>query len=81
MTPVDFYWRPGCPFCLLLEADLRRRNVPLRKHNIWENAEAAAAVRAVAEGNETVPTVVIGDVSFVNPRGAVVEDNYRRLNN
>ena len=29
--------------------------------------EAAAVVRSVANGNETVPTVTVGDVSMVNP--------------
>lgn len=35
--------------------------------NIWENPDAAAFVRSVAGGNETVPTVTVGDQAFVNP--------------
>jgi hypothetical protein len=35
--------------------------------NIWEDPEAAAFVRSVARGNETVPTVTVGDVALVNP--------------
>ena len=35
--------------------------------NIWEDEEAAAFVRSVADGNETVPTVRVGDVALVNP--------------
>jgi hypothetical protein len=35
--------------------------------NIWEDPDAAAFVRSVAGGNETVPTVTIGDDVFVNP--------------
>ena len=67
-TPaVDFYWRPGCPFCTMLERGLTARAVPLRKHNIWEDAAAAAVVRGHARGNETVPTVVIDGVGLVNP--------------
>lgn len=31
-------------------------------------AEAAARVRSVARGNETVPTVFVGEVGLVNPR-------------
>jgi mycoredoxin len=65
--PVDFYWRPGCPFCSMLERALAARAVPLRKHNIWEDPEAAAVVRSHARGNETVPTVVIAGVGMVNP--------------
>jgi mycoredoxin len=28
--------------------------------NIWEDPQAAARVRSVANGNETVPTVFVG---------------------
>jgi mycoredoxin len=64
---ITFYWRPGCGFCRMLERDLLAWGVPLDRRNIWEEPEAAAAVRAVANGNETVPTVVVGPVSMVNP--------------
>lgn len=73
---VDVYWRPGCPFCVMLFADLRRRRIPVRRHNIWDDPEAAAFVRSAANGNETVPTVAVGDVTLVNPRGRVVSDLY-----
>jgi mycoredoxin len=61
------YWRPGCQFCLRLR--LRTLGVAGRASwvNIWRDPEAAAAVRAVAAGNETVPTVVVGGDSRVNP--------------
>jgi glutaredoxin len=64
---VVFYWRPGCPFCIALRAKLTRRGVSLDKRNIWEDADAAARVREVAGGNETVPTVVVGGTALVNP--------------
>ncbi|MFW2380112.1 MAG: glutaredoxin domain-containing protein [Acidimicrobiales bacterium] len=64
---VDFYWRPGCPFCMTLERSLGKQGVPLTKHNIWDDPAAAAHVRSVANGNETVPTVTIGGTSLVNP--------------
>jgi len=64
---VDFYWRPGCPFCMLLEGALDKAKIPMTRHNIWNDPAAAAFVRGVADGNETVPTVTIGDQSFVNP--------------
>jgi mycoredoxin len=35
--------------------------------NIWEDPEAAATVRSIARGNETVPTVTLGDAGLVNP--------------
>ena len=64
---IDFYWRPGCPFCMSLERSLTKMNVPLNKKNIWESPADAAYVRSVADGNETVPTVTIGATSMVNP--------------
>ncbi|TVT53621.1 NrdH-redoxin [Amycolatopsis rhizosphaerae] len=64
---VEFYWRPGCPFCMMLRADLDHSGLPLREVNIWEDPEAAARVRSVADGNETVPTVFVGPVGMVNP--------------
>jgi glutaredoxin len=69
---VDFYWRPGCGFCSRLERHLTDRGVALRKHNIWEDPAHAAVVRSIANGNETVPTVVVGDVGMVNPSADAV---------
>ena len=74
-----FYWRPGCPFCTILERGLDQRGIPLEKRNIWHDPAAAAAVRAVADGNETVPTVMVDDVAMVNPSAAEVEAVVARL--
>ncbi len=62
-----FYWRPGCPFCFALHRRLQKRGVPLNKRNIWDDPNAAARVRELADGNETVPTVVVGQTAMVNP--------------
>jgi mycoredoxin len=70
---LDVYWRPGCPFCSSLKRSLKRRKVPMRLHNIWEDPTAAAVVRAAAQGNETVPTVVLGGHALVNPTPRAVE--------
>lgn len=64
---ITFYWRPGCGFCLMLDRRLSRLGVPVEKRNIWDEPESAAFVRSVANGNETVPTVVVGDHAMVNP--------------
>lgn len=64
---VDFYWRPGCGFCMMLDRRLSKAGVPTVKHNIWEDPDHAAVVRGWARGAETVPTVVIDDVGLVNP--------------
>ncbi|MBP2473215.1 glutaredoxin-like protein [Crossiella equi] len=71
---VEFYWRPGCPFCMNLESALDRSGIPYSKVNIWEDPEAAARVRSVANGNEVVPTVFVGPAAMVNPSiGQVTE--------
>ncbi|MGI9600608.1 MAG: glutaredoxin family protein [Acidimicrobiales bacterium] len=64
---IDYYWRPGCPFCMRLESKLTQFDLPLVRHNIWDDDRHAATVRSVANGNETVPTVIIGDHAMVNP--------------
>lgn len=75
---ITFYWRPGCGFCARLERALVELDVPLDRHNIWEDETAAAAVRSFARGNETVPTVVIGSVGMVNPSAREVVDAMRK---
>ncbi len=66
-TPITVFWRPGCGFCASLLRDLDRLGVPHERRNIWEDPDAAAAVRAAANGNETVPTARIGSEHLVNP--------------
>ncbi|WP_405485686.1 glutaredoxin family protein [Nocardia sp. NBC_00511] len=65
------YRRPGCPYCSRMRRVLNRHGIIHREVNIWEDPEAAAFVRSVADGNETVPTVVLrtgsGERSWVNP--------------
>ena len=50
-----------------LEGKLNKLNLPLNKKNIWDSKADAATVRSIANGNETVPTVVIGEAKMVNP--------------
>ena len=73
-TAIDFYWRPGCGFCMALERQFHKHGIKISKHNIWEDAANANHVRNATGGSETVPTVTIGERSMVNPRiGDVVE--------
>ncbi len=71
-TDIVVYTRPGCPYSFRLRRGLRRRGVPFREINIWRDSAAAADVRANADGNETVPTVRLGDRYLVNPTAAEV---------
>ena len=73
---VDLYWRPGCGFCMMLQRRLDDLGLERVEHNIWDDPAAAAVVRNFADGNETVPTVVVGDVGLVNP---TVDDVLRVL--
>jgi len=61
------YWRPGCPFCVRLRATLGVRSRRAYWVDIWRDPDGAAAVREVADGNETVPTVILAGRPYVNP--------------
>lgn len=69
---VVVYWRPGCPYCWKLRRDLRRADIEVTERNIWDDRHAAAFVRSVAGGNETVPTVVVDGAALVNPSSRAV---------
>lgn len=73
-TKPVVYWRPGCGFCSRLMNSLDEAGVTYDQVNIWDSPDGAAFVRSVAAGNETVPTVVIGDVAHVNPAPQFVID-------
>lgn len=64
---ITVYWRPGCGFCSSLLRGLDRTGLAFDRFDIWQDPAAAAFVRSVAGGNETVPTVRVGNVALVNP--------------
>lgn len=69
---VVIYWRPGCGFCARLRSTLGARGEQAQWVNIWQDQEAAAFVRGVNDGNETVPTVVIDGIPHTNPQPGLV---------
>ena len=73
LQAIEYFWRPGCPFCARLTSGLESAGIPVNARNIWENPDDAAVVRSIADGNETVPTVIIGPVGLVNPSVKQVE--------
>jgi glutaredoxin len=79
ITPADregvvVYWRPGCTYCMKLRMRLRFTRLQYVEVNIWRAGEAAAFVRSVADGNETVPTVTVAGKAMVNPsKGKLLE--------
>lgn len=64
---VVVYTRPGCPFSMKLRTKLRLAGIPFESVDIWADDEARALVRQVNGGNETVPTVQIGEQFLTNP--------------
>jgi mycoredoxin len=66
-THIDLYWRPACGFCSSLRSQLDKLGIDRVEHNIWDDPSKADVVRQYANGNETVPTVVVGGVGLVNP--------------
>lgn len=71
-SKIDLYWRPGCGFCSSLRSQLDKLGIERVEHNIWDEPEKSAIVKQHANGNETVPTVVVGGVGMVNPSGRAV---------
>ena len=69
--PVDaglvIYWRPLCGFCQRLLQALEVVGIRATLRNIWDDPEAAAFVRSVNDGAETVPTVVVDSTVYTNP--------------
>lgn len=51
----------------MLRLGLRSARIRVEWVNIWEDRAAAARVRAITCGDETVPTVVVGARAMVNP--------------
>ena len=70
---ITLYTRPGCRYCFLLRQRLRLRRLTFTEINIWTEPDAAAAVRTVAGGNETVPTVHVAGEWLINPRAEHVD--------
>lgn len=64
---------------MALKAGLWFAGVKTTKRNIWADPADAAIVRSVADGNETVPTVMIGDHAMVNPGAWQVKKAAKRL--
>ncbi|WP_203336133.1 glutaredoxin domain-containing protein [Nocardioides limicola] len=70
---VVVYFRRMCLFCERLRLSLGARRSEVVWVDIWADPEAAAYVRSVNGGDETVPTVVIGGQPHTNPSPAVVK--------
>ena len=77
--PVVIYWRPGCGYCMRLKGSLGDLGEKALWVNIWQDDDAAAFVRSVNDGNETVPTVVIDGTAHTNPSAGTVRERLETL--
>jgi mycoredoxin len=58
---LTVYRRDYCGYCMRLERALRKAEVPYERRDIHQDPAAAEFVRSVNNGDETVPTVVLGN--------------------
>ncbi|MGW0823144.1 mycoredoxin [Streptomyces sp. NPDC002845] len=65
---VTVYSTTVCGYCDRLKKQLDRENIPYTEIDIEQDAEAAALVEKVNNGNQVVPTVVFADgTAMTNP--------------
>lgn len=77
---VIIYWRPGCVHCARLRLRLGGLATRANWVDIWEDQEAAAFVRDVNGGAETVPTVILSDgEARTNPDADLVRAELSRM--
>ncbi|MEV4656607.1 hypothetical protein [Micromonospora sp. NPDC049301] len=74
LSSADWYEKPAIAAPAYIGGRLARR---AHWVDIWQDPAGAAAVRAIAGGNETVPTVVLGDRAVVNPDRAWLREQLR----
>lgn len=68
--PIIVYGRPGCPGVPPVLHMLETAGLEYRYVDIRQDPEGAARLRAVANGNESVPTVVLPDGRALVETGA-----------
>lgn len=79
-TNVTIYTTEWCPFCQRLIKALNRTETPYTRVDVEEDAEAAAWVESVNDGNRVVPTVKYSDGSYAtNPAASEVRRKLEEL--
>ena len=74
MSELTVYTTSWCPFSRRLVTDLDRAGIEFTDIDVEEDADAAALVQQLNNGNRTVPTVVFADgSSLTNPPLAQVQ--------
>ncbi len=75
---VVVYFRRRCAFCERLRTSLGKARKDVVWVDIWADPDAAAFVRSVNDGDETVPTVVIDGQAHTNPPPRLVRQALAR---
>ena len=74
------YAHPACPAVPPVLMVLRGSRAPYQYVNIWQSPAAAARVRAINNGNESVPTLVFADGStLTEPTTQALANKLRSL--
>lgn len=67
-SQLTMYSTPWCGYCIRLKHQLKREGITFIEINIAHDPESARYVEQVNGGNQTVPTVVLGDgTPLTNP--------------
>ncbi|MBX6768555.1 MAG: mycoredoxin [Actinomadura rubrobrunea] len=78
---VTMYTTSWCGFCRRLKSQLARDGIEMVEIDIERDPKAAEFVMSVNGGNQTVPTVTIGDsIVLTNPSAKEVKRRLAELN-
>ena len=70
------YSTQWCGYCKRLKSDLQRAGIEFTEVDIEHDAESAALVEKVNNGNQTVPTLIFTDgTSMTNPSLAKIKEH------
>jgi glutaredoxin len=77
---VVFYSKTWCPDCHRARAVLSEHNIPFRDVDISKDAHARDFVKQLNHGNESVPTIIFPDGTFlVEPNNSALESKIKNF--
>ncbi len=79
---ITVYSTQWCPDCTRARQVLKDSKVDFDEIDVSKDKEAAEIVKALNNGNRSVPTIVFPDGSFLTePSGQVLKDKLEQLSN